>query len=270
MIVRHGVHARRRLRRRRSAVADRTRSASSSSCRSRTCSDILATPGVTMATHCTWFGGSYQNKPNQFAMFATDLEHVPEALSASSRCRPSSSKAALADRQGAIVGKDTATTLRLEGRRPHSDLAPTSGCRSRARPGSSTSTAIYDGDKTVDKTQFLFRYDYFDENRRGGKGNVSWYRRRRSTIRRNAAAIAADDRREVRELAGGNQDRAGEGRDRGLREADRRHRRDDHGDSRRSCSSSFCSSSANTMAQSVRERTSELAVLEDARLLRTD
>jgi putative ABC transport system permease protein len=34
---------------------------------------------------------------------------------------------------------------------------------------------IYDGDKNVDKTQFLFRYDYFDENRRAAKGNVSWY-----------------------------------------------------------------------------------------------
>jgi putative ABC transport system permease protein len=34
---------------------------------------------------------------------------------------------------------------------------------------------IYDGEKTVDKTQFLFRYEYFDENRRGNKGSVSWY-----------------------------------------------------------------------------------------------
>jgi putative ABC transport system permease protein len=33
---------------------------------------------------------------------------------------------------------------------------------------------IYDGDKTVDTTQFLFRYDYFDENRRNGTGNISW------------------------------------------------------------------------------------------------
>jgi putative ABC transport system permease protein len=34
---------------------------------------------------------------------------------------------------------------------------------------------IYDGAPEVDKTQFLFRYDYFDENRRGGKGNISWF-----------------------------------------------------------------------------------------------
>jgi putative ABC transport system permease protein len=34
---------------------------------------------------------------------------------------------------------------------------------------------IYDGDKTVDKTSFFFRYDYLDENRRGAYGQVGWY-----------------------------------------------------------------------------------------------
>ena len=34
---------------------------------------------------------------------------------------------------------------------------------------------IYDGDQGVDKTQFFFRYDYLDENRRGGQGLVGWY-----------------------------------------------------------------------------------------------
>jgi putative ABC transport system permease protein len=35
--------------------------------------------------------------------------------------------------------------------------------------------AIYDGDPGVDKTQFFFRYDYLDENRAGGQGLVGWY-----------------------------------------------------------------------------------------------
>ena len=34
---------------------------------------------------------------------------------------------------------------------------------------------IYDGDKGVDKTNFFFRYDYFDENRQFGQGQVGWY-----------------------------------------------------------------------------------------------
>jgi putative ABC transport system permease protein len=33
----------------------------------------------------------------------------------------------------------------------------------------------YDGEAGVDKTQFFFRYDYLDENRRGGAGAVGWY-----------------------------------------------------------------------------------------------
>jgi putative ABC transport system permease protein len=34
---------------------------------------------------------------------------------------------------------------------------------------------MYDGDPGVDKTQFLFRYDYLDENRIRGAGLVGWY-----------------------------------------------------------------------------------------------
>ena len=50
-----------------------------------------------------------------------------------------------------------------------------SGSRSRARRGSSTSSGIYDGDDGIDKTQFFFRYDYLDENRAEGEGLVGWY-----------------------------------------------------------------------------------------------
>ena len=34
---------------------------------------------------------------------------------------------------------------------------------------------MYDGEKGVDKTQFFFRYDYLDENRLQGDGLVGWY-----------------------------------------------------------------------------------------------
>lgn len=135
--------------------------------------DILRTPGVAMATHCTWFGGSYQDKPNQFAVFATDfatyLKLYPEFT-----VPPDRLAAALADRQGAIVGKDTAIKYgwKIGDRIPiNADIwMPVQG-----QTWFFNIDAIYDGPKTADKTQFLFRYDYFDENRRGGKGSVSWY-----------------------------------------------------------------------------------------------
>lgn len=134
--------------------------------------DVLATPGVTNAVACTWFGGSYQDKPNQFAVFATDLDQYFK-LYPEFKVPPDQLKAALADRQGIIVGRKTANTYgwKIGDRIPiKADIwMPTSG-----NVWEFNLDGIYDGDKTVDTTQFLFRYEYFDENRRNGKGNISW------------------------------------------------------------------------------------------------
>jgi putative ABC transport system permease protein len=135
--------------------------------------EITATPGVSLAAYSTWFGGVYQNKPSQFATFATDVETYfklyPELKV------PAAQLAALkADRQGAIIGKDTATKYgwKVGDRVPIvADIwLPTQG-----QTWYFNVDGIYDGGANVDKTQFLFRYDYFDENRRAGKGTVNWY-----------------------------------------------------------------------------------------------
>jgi putative ABC transport system permease protein len=134
--------------------------------------DVLATPGVTGAVACTWFGGSYQDKPNQFAVFATDLDEYFK-LYPEFKVPPDQLKAALADRQGVIVGRKTANTYgwKIGDHIPiKADIwMPTTG-----NVWEFNVDGIYDGDKTVDTTQFLFRYEYFDENRRNGKGNISW------------------------------------------------------------------------------------------------
>lgn len=135
--------------------------------------EILRTPGVAMATHCTWFGGSYQNKPNQFAVFATDVDKYLK-LYPEFKVPPEQLAALLADRQGAIVGRDTAIRYGWK----VGDRIPILADIWQPMDGQTwyfNIAGIYDGDKNADKTQFLFRYDYFDENRRGGKGNVSWY-----------------------------------------------------------------------------------------------
>jgi putative ABC transport system permease protein len=150
--------------------------------------DIMRTPGVELATHCTWFGGSYQNKPNQFATFATDigtyLKLYPEFTV------PAEQLAAVeADQQGAIVGKDTAARYNWK----VGDRVPIGADIWMPVQGQTwyfNIDGIYDGPKTADKTQFLFHYTYFDENRRGGKGNVSWYVIKVSDPS-NAAALAA-------------------------------------------------------------------------------
>jgi len=135
--------------------------------------EILATPGVKIATYGTWFGGSYQNKPNQFAVFATDIEKYLQ-LYHEFQVPPDQYKAAMEDPQGVIVGKDTAARYgwKVGDRIPIlADIwQPTEG-----QTWFFNIRGIYDGDKTVDKTQFLFHHKYFEENRRNGKGTVNFY-----------------------------------------------------------------------------------------------
>jgi putative ABC transport system permease protein len=120
-----------------------------------------------------WFGGTYQGKPNQFATFATDVENYLK-LYPELKVPPEQLAALKADRQGAIIGRDTATKYgwKIGDRIPiGADIwMPVNG-----QTWYFNVVGIYDGDKTVDKTQFLFRYDYFDENRVAGKGTVNWY-----------------------------------------------------------------------------------------------
>jgi putative ABC transport system permease protein len=135
---------------------------------------IAALPGVTMVTHASWFGGVYQDPKNFFAQWAVDQNsyfkvhdefHVP----------PDQLQAWLADRQGVIVGVDTAKRFGWK----IGDRVPLGATIFQPVSGGQTwdfnISGLYDGDSGVDKTNFFFRYDYFDENRRPGiRGNVSW------------------------------------------------------------------------------------------------
>ncbi len=89
---------------------------------------------------------------------------------------PDQFKAWLADRQGAVVGKDLAARFGWK----IGDTIPIKGTFNRPKGGDGVTwpfhlVGIYDGDKSVDKTQFLFRYDYLDENRTLGRGVTGWY-----------------------------------------------------------------------------------------------
>ena len=135
--------------------------------------DIQSTPGVKLVSHNTWFGGTYQDKANQFAVIAVDpdpyLKLYPEF-----KVPPEQLKAWLADRQGALVGRDVATRYGWK----IGDKVPILGTIWEPKQGSTwylNIDAIYDADQGIDKTNFLFRYDYLDENRRGAYGQVGWY-----------------------------------------------------------------------------------------------
>jgi len=135
--------------------------------------DIQSTTGVKLASHSTWFGGTYQDNANQFAVMAVDPEPYLQ-LYPEFKVPPDQAKAWMADRQGALVGRDVAARYGWK----IGDKVPIQGTIWRPKQGSTwffNIDAIYDGDKTIDKTNFLFRYDYLDENRQGAYGQVGWY-----------------------------------------------------------------------------------------------
>jgi putative ABC transport system permease protein len=134
---------------------------------------IESTPGVAAASHASWFGGTYQNTANAFAVMAIDPQSYV-SLYPEIRVPPDQMKAWLADRQGALIGRDLANRYGWK----IGDRIPIQATIWRPKQGNTWTfniAAIYDAEPAFDKTNFFFRYDYFDENRLNGRGLVGWY-----------------------------------------------------------------------------------------------
>ncbi len=134
---------------------------------------LKTTDGVALATHNTWFGGVYQDPSNFFAQIGVEPEPFMQ-LYPEYRVPPEHMKAWLADRQGVMVGVDLARRFGWK----VGDRVPILGTIWQPKEGQVWEfniAGMYDGESGVDKTQFFFRYDYLDENRRGGQGLVGWY-----------------------------------------------------------------------------------------------
>jgi putative ABC transport system permease protein len=136
-------------------------------------SQLETVSGVELVTHNTWFNGIYQDPANFFANIAVDpvpfMKVYPEY-----KLPPDQITAWLADRQGAIVGRDLANRFNWK----VGDRIPLQGTIYRPKQGDVWEfnlSGIYDAEDGVDKTQFFFRYDYLDENRTQGGGQVGWY-----------------------------------------------------------------------------------------------
>ena len=130
--------------------------------------------GVDIATHSSWFGGVYQDPKHFIAQMAVEPEPFM-TIYKEFRLPPEQMKAWLNDRQGAIAGRDTAEKFGWK----VGDRIPIQATIYQPKSGGQTwefnLVGIYDGDRGVDKTQFFFRYDYLDENRSIGEGTVGWY-----------------------------------------------------------------------------------------------
>ena len=133
---------------------------------------ILRIPGVKVITHDNWFGGIYQDEKNFFPQFVIDPENqrqvFPELIVSEDQWN-----AFLKDRQGAVVGARTAERFHWK----IGDHIPLKSTFSGVSNWEFNIAGIYHGKRPQDdETQFWFKWEYFEENvPERFKGNVGWY-----------------------------------------------------------------------------------------------
>lgn len=136
---------------------------------------IRAVPGVAGVTFANWFGGIYQDPKNFFGQMAVDkdtfLDLYPEY-----RLPPEQKRAWLSDRAGALIGRQLANRFGFK----VGDRIPIQATIYRHPDGSNLWTfnvsGIYDGaEKATDTSSLYFRYDYLNEGMGGRLGIVGWY-----------------------------------------------------------------------------------------------
>jgi putative ABC transport system permease protein len=137
--------------------------------------ELARVPGVETVTHHTWFNGMYRDRTTPLTTIAVDpatwLDVYQEFI-----IPPEQLKTFQGDRQGAIVGKDLAERMEWK----VGDRVPLRSTIYQPNPGSGWEfniDGIYDAGEGVDKTQFFFQYDYLIENSSTPpqKGLVGWY-----------------------------------------------------------------------------------------------
>ena len=133
---------------------------------------ILRIPGVTYVTHYNWFGGIYQKEENFFPQFVIDPENqrqvMPELIVPEEQW-----DAFLKDRQGAIAGTKTAERFHWK----IGDRIPIKTTLYGGGAWEFNLVGIYHGQRPQDdETQFWFQWDYFEEKIPAAiKGQIGWY-----------------------------------------------------------------------------------------------
>jgi putative ABC transport system permease protein len=133
---------------------------------------ILRIPGVKSITHNNWFGGIYQEEKNFFPQFVIDPESqrqvFPELIVPDDQWN-----AFLKDRQGAIVGAQTAERFHWK----IGDRIPIKTTLYGGGAWEFNLDGIYHGKRPQDdETQFWFQWDYFEERvTESFKGQIGWY-----------------------------------------------------------------------------------------------
>ena len=136
---------------------------------------IAGVNGVEDVTHASWFGGYYQDPKNQFAQFAIEAEKYFAIYDDLMTLPDEQLQAWLKNRIGAVVGRATATRFGWK----VGDRIPLISSIYPQENGDRTWEFVVEGiydvkDEHADSSAFLFHYDYFDEAKSFGKGTVGW------------------------------------------------------------------------------------------------
>jgi putative ABC transport system permease protein len=131
---------------------------------------LLRMPGIKQVTFQNWFGGVYQDEKNFFPQFAVDINNQ-RAMYPEFKIPDDQWKAFVDDREGAIAGESLAARFgwKVGDRIPIKGTIYTGAWAFNLR-------GIYKGSRAQDDTtQFWFHWDFLEERRDFGKGDVGWY-----------------------------------------------------------------------------------------------
>jgi putative ABC transport system permease protein len=138
-------------------------------------SRIATTPGVESVTHASWFGGYYQDPRNQMPQFPVEpreyFEMYPEL-----KIPPEQLEAWANNRIGLVAGEELVAQFGWN----IGDRIPLQATIWTKEDGGRTWEFDLEGVFSTDDPRggtgyMLFHYDYFEEARAFGKGTVGWY-----------------------------------------------------------------------------------------------
>ena len=158
---------------------------------------IRAVPGVRQVSHQSWFGGIYQTERNFFAQFPTDAEPYfdlyPEIILA-----PEQKKKFLETRTGAIVIQQLADRYGWK----IGDRIPIQSTIWPQKDGNMTwefeLVGIFDTKDAATRAQheyLMFHHEYFEQARQFGSGTVGWFVSSVEDPSKNAEVARAIDAR---------------------------------------------------------------------------
>ena len=153
---------------------------------------IARIPGVETVAHQSWFGGVFGEQKVQFATIAVEPATF-QAMNPEYRIPPGQMEVWSRTRTGAVVGREIALKFdwKIGQRVP---LISTIWPNKSGGAWEFDIVGIYEAAKKgVDQTSFFFRYDYFDEARQYGEGEVGWYQVRLADPKDAAQVASAID-----------------------------------------------------------------------------